>query len=62
MDVYTAIWTNQQRYNYLIDMNIVSEEALDLVVAINGYNQETFEDVLYNKTGYKTFESYVEEV
>lgn len=46
-------------YNYLIDMEIVSEDALRLVTHINGYNEKTFDDVLYCQTGYRDIEQYL---
>lgn len=39
----------------------VSEETLRIITAINGYNMETMEDVLYVVTGYRTFDQLEEE-
>lgn len=47
-------------YNYLIETNIVSEEALNLVTNINGYNVDTLNDVIYCLTGYRDIEQYLE--
>lgn len=34
----------------------VSEETLQVVTDINGYSEETFEDILYVVTGYRSFD------
>lgn len=34
----------------------VSEETLQIVTAINGYNEETMFDILYAATGYRNFD------
>lgn len=34
----------------------VSEQTLQIVTSINGYNRETMEDVLYAATGYRSFD------
>lgn len=47
-------------YDYLINMEIVSEETLDTITAINGYSEETLDDVLYVKSGYRDIEQYLE--
>lgn len=36
----------------------VSEQTLQIVSAINGYNQETMESVLYAHTGYRSFKQF----
>lgn len=50
----------EQYYNYLIEYEIVSEETLNVVTSINGYNEKTIDDVLYVKTGYRNMEQYLE--
>lgn len=47
-------------YNYLIDCGIVSEETLDIITNINGYCEETLDDVLYCVSGYNSIEQYLE--
>lgn len=44
----------------LIDMAVVTEKELNLVMEINGYNKESLNDILYARTGYRTFEQYVD--
>lgn len=51
----------EQYYNYLIESGIVtSEETLEVATFINGYNEDTLNDVLYAKSGYRNIEQYLE--
>ena len=50
----------EQYYNYLIDYEIVSGETLDIITSINGYTEETLDDVLYCVSGYRDIEQYLE--
>ena len=34
-------------YDLFVDYELVSKEALDLVIGINGYSYDTFMDILY---------------
>ena len=43
----------------LMNMVGVDEEALDLVVALNGWTEATLNDVLFYYTGYRTLEQYL---
>ena len=45
----------ESMWNTLIEMG-VSEQTLDIVTDINGYNRETLEDVLYVYAGYRSFD------
>ena len=38
----------------------VSEQTLQVVTSINGYSEETMEDVLYAVTGYQDFDQLEE--
>ena len=49
-------------YEALTSCGIVSEEAVDLVVNINGYSEETMYDILYAATGLRSFEDLEAEV
>jgi hypothetical protein len=42
-------------WDSLIDMG-VSEETLRIITSINGYRRETFTDVLYACSGYRSFD------
>lgn len=48
-------------WDLLIDMG-VSEETLQVVTSINGYNYETLCDILYVVSGYRNFEQYEREL
>ena len=50
----------EQYYNYLIDYELVSGETLEIITSINGYNEETLDDVLYCVSGYRDIEQYLE--
>lgn len=45
-------------YKYMIN-HIAPESLLNCITAINGYNMETLNDVLYYFTGYRTLEQYL---
>lgn len=46
----------------LVNAGIATEEELMLIVSINGYTVETLDDVLYVRTGYRSWEQYMGEV
>lgn len=48
-------------YEYLNDYVGVSEETLGVVTSINGYNENTLNDILYAVTGYRDLEQYKNE-
>ena len=48
--------TLEQQWDYLIEYNYVSEDTLKVITSINGYNQETINDVIYATTGYRDIE------
>ena len=48
------------KWDLLVEMG-VSEETLDIITSINGYNLQTLEDVLYVKFGYRSFEQLEDE-
>ena len=50
----------EKYYNYLIEYELVSEETLDIITSINGYNEKTLDDVLYCVSGYHDIEQYLE--
>lgn len=43
-------------YDYLIETGIASEPEISLVTAINGWNLDTLNDILYARTGYRSLE------
>ena len=50
-----------QLWDLFIDFNICSEESLQLVTNINGYNYDAFKDILYATFGLRNLEQLVEE-
>ena len=51
----------EQMWDYLKEVVGVSEETLQVVTDINGYNEQTMLDILYAVTGYRNFEQLEEE-
>lgn len=47
--------TKDEMWDALLEQG-VSEQTLEIVTAINGYSEETMEDVLYAHTGYRGFD------
>ena len=46
--------------NYLIDNIGVNEEVINCITSINGYNENTLDNVLYYYTGYRDLKQYLE--
>ena len=45
---------------YLINNVGVNEEVINCITSIDGYNKNTFNNVLYYYTGYRDIEQYLE--
>ena len=43
-------------WDYIIDYEIATEDEIKLVTSINGTNLDTFESILYSRTGYRSLE------
>jgi len=50
--------TIDEYWDKLISNYIATEDELKLVTSINGYTIETLDDVLYVRTGYRSWEQY----
>ena len=48
--------TIENIYNRLVEEGVATENELQLITAINGYNEDTLNDVLFVRTGYRDFE------
>lgn len=48
--------TLSEMWYYLTENGIATENELQLITDINGYNEETMCDVLFARIGYHTFE------
>ena len=47
-------------WDYLIDYEIATEDEIKLVTSINGTNLDTFESILYSRTGYRSLDQIKE--
>lgn len=45
-------------WNKILAYQIATQNELELVTCINGYNKETLNDIIYAKTGYRNIEQY----
>ena len=45
-----------ETWEYLIERQIATEDELQLITDINGYNIEALNDVIYARTGYHDLE------
>lgn len=43
-------------WGLLVDMEIATDEELQLITSINGYNIDSLNDVIYVRTGYHDIE------
>lgn len=43
-------------WDYIVETGVATEEELRLVTDINGYSEETLNDVIYARTGYRDIE------
>lgn len=49
-------------FELLVEGGIATEEEVQLVTSINGWNEETMEDILFVRTGYHFFTQLLEEI
>lgn len=56
------MYTRDEMYEILRSYLLVPDDALELAIAIGGFNTETLERILFYYTGYRTFDGYMEEV
>jgi hypothetical protein len=52
--------TIEEMWDRLTELG-VSEQTLNVVTDINGYNEQSMLDILYSITGYRSFEQLDEE-
>lgn len=48
-------------WNTMVELGIATDEELGLAVALCGRTEETLNQVLYIRTGYRTIEQLIEE-
>lgn len=46
--------------DYLVENDIATQEEVNLVTGINGYSEETVNDIIFYRTGYQDIEQYLE--
>lgn len=54
--------TNDEFFDFLVEYEIATEDEIRLVTDINGYNEETLNDILYARTGNRSVEQFLEEI
>lgn len=54
--------TTTNMYDCLVREEIATPDEIALVTAINGDNEEAYESILYARTGYRSFESYIDDL
>ena len=48
-------------WNFIVDNNIATDNEVLLVSHINGFNEETMEDIIYARTGLRSYEQCKDE-
>ena len=56
------MYNTEYIWDKILDMDIATEEELNLVTSINGYNEESLNDVIYVRTGYRSIAQLMEEL
>lgn len=47
-----------QKAIQIIDYGIATDEEIELVTSLNGYTEETLDDIVYVRTGYQDLEEF----
>ncbi|MBQ0014752.1 MAG: hypothetical protein KBS82_05470 [Oscillospiraceae bacterium] len=50
-----------EAWDLLVESGTVSNETLEIITSINGYSEDTLNDVLYVTTGYRSFDQWLED-
>ena len=53
--------TIEQAWDLLIDYNVATQNELELVTSINGYNIDALNSIIYARTAYRNIEQLMEE-
>lgn len=48
-------------WNDIVDYGIATEKELQLVTCLNGYNENTLNDVVFIRTGYRELGDFINE-
>ena len=55
-------YTIEQVWDLLLQYDIATENELQLVTTINGYNIDSLNDILYARTGLRDIEQLLDEI
>ena len=47
-------------YDTILELELATFEELELVTSINGFNEQTMNDIVYVREGYQTLDQFVE--
>ena len=53
--------TRLDLWDAIVEHGIATEEEIELVTAINGFNDNALNDIIYVRTGYKNIEDFLED-
>ena len=48
-------------WDFIVDNNIATDNEVILVLDINGFNEETMTDIIYSRTGLRSYEQCKDE-
>ena len=54
--------TINEVWDLLVEYGIATQEELELITCINGYNMDTMDSVIYARTGYQNIEQIQDEI
>lgn len=52
--------TTEQIWDYILESGIATEDELVLITSIDGMSEDTLNDVLYARTGYRSVEQMMD--
>lgn len=63
-DTGDIVWSNickpiNELWDKILMYEIATEDELKLITCINGYTEDTLNDVIYVRTGYHTLDQYI---
>ena len=47
-------------HDYLVEYGIATDDEIRLVTSINGTNEDSYNSILYSRTGYRSLEQIME--
>ena len=47
-------------HDYLVEYGIATDDEISLVTSINGINEDSYNSILYSRTGYRSLEQIME--